>query len=568
MISWIQRTFQHHFRTIFAVLLAVTIISFIITIGASPGIGRAGPKVLRQRFFGYDLVNPGAGTQLMGDATLSLQTQFGLAELSGVTSAQVRQFALERLASIALADRLHIPAPTQIDLAAYIKGLRAFAGQDGQFDASSYARFRDNLRIQSRAGGPSEGDFARVLSDDLRIERERQLFLGPGYVLPGEVRDQLVRTDTRWNIAVATADFAAFKPDITVNEDALKRFFEENALSYEVPPRAVVAYVAFPAARFLVSVKLGDADVRDYYDANPALFPKPAPKTPEGQPKPPALTPPNPDADFAAVRPAVEQALRTERAQRLAVKAASDFTLAIYDGKLKPGTPEFDAFLAKGGLTLQAVPPFTRDTVPAGLGWSPQVVDEALRLNDQHAVSDPLAAADGSVVLFWRETQPAYRPELAQVRDRVVADYKENERRMRFFQWGQLVSRQLSDRLKTGDSFEAAVARVGPGEPKLVVKTFPPFLRRQAPQDLEPPVAAALDRLGQGQVSEMLADQNTGLFVFVKEKKVPDLSEANPQYAITRMQLARLDAMSTAVVSIGDLVGRELKQSGIRDDGR
>ena len=39
MISWIQRYFQHHFRTIFTVLLGVTIISFIFTIGAAPGLG-------------------------------------------------------------------------------------------------------------------------------------------------------------------------------------------------------------------------------------------------------------------------------------------------------------------------------------------------------------------------------------------------------------------------------------------------------------------------------------------------------------------------------------------------
>jgi len=35
MISWIQRSFQHHFRMVFGVLLAVTIISFIFTIGGA-----------------------------------------------------------------------------------------------------------------------------------------------------------------------------------------------------------------------------------------------------------------------------------------------------------------------------------------------------------------------------------------------------------------------------------------------------------------------------------------------------------------------------------------------------
>ncbi len=567
MISWIQRSFQHHFRLVFGIMLVVMAVPLVWVFNASSGMGREGPKALRQRFFGYDLVNPGMGTQIYGDASLSLQTQYGLSELSGVSSAQLQQFGLERLASIALANQLRLPAPTQNDLAAYIKGLRTFAGADGQFDASRYAAFRDNLKIRSRSAGVSEGDFARVLSDDLRIERERQLFLGPGYVLPGEVRDQLARSDARWDIAVATADFAAYKPEIAVNEEALKRFFEDNAFRYDVPPRAVVDSVAFPAARYLAGVTLTDTDVRDYYDANPARFPKPAAKPAAGAAAP-VIAAPNPDADFVTVRPAVEQALRTERAQRLALKAASEFTLDVWNGKLKPGTPAFDALLAKDGLNLRPVPPFTRDTVPAALGWGPQVVEQALLLGEQHAMSDPLPTADGSVVLFWRETLPAYRPELAQVRDRVVADYKEDERRKRFIQWGQVVSRQLNDRLKAGDTFEAAAARAGLDGPKLVVKAYPAFVRRQPPQDLAIPVAGALDRLEQGQVSEMLADQDAGTFVYVKEKKVPDLSDANPQFALTRMQLARLDAMSTAGLSMSEMVGRELKQSGFSQDRR
>ena len=52
MISWIQKYFQHHFKTIFAVLLAVTIISFIFTIGAAPGIGQADRRVTERRVFG------------------------------------------------------------------------------------------------------------------------------------------------------------------------------------------------------------------------------------------------------------------------------------------------------------------------------------------------------------------------------------------------------------------------------------------------------------------------------------------------------------------------------------
>jgi len=329
-----------------------------------------------------------------------------------------------------------------------------------------------------------------------------------------------------------------------------------------------VDYAEFPTARFLGAITLNDGEVRAYYDANSARFPKPEAKKAEGDKKPEAVPQYNPDADFAAVRAEVERALRTERAQRLAAKAAADCTLAIYDQRLKPHTPDFDAFLAKSGLTLHPVTPFYRETSPTGLGWSPQVVEQALQLSDQHAVSDPLPVTDGSVVLFWRETLPSYRPEVAQVHDRVVADYREDERRKRFIQWGQTVSAQLAARLKAGDSFEAAAARAGEGQVKLVVQTYPPFIRRQPPKDIAYPVFSALDRLEQGQVSDMLTDQSKGSFVCVKEKKLPDLAETNPQYALTRMQLARLDASYGGSLSLSDLVARELKRSGVAEDAR
>src|SRR5438046_1492952 len=55
MISWIQRTFQQHFKAVFIGLLAITIASFIFTIGAAGGIGRADRTVLKREFFGYNL---------------------------------------------------------------------------------------------------------------------------------------------------------------------------------------------------------------------------------------------------------------------------------------------------------------------------------------------------------------------------------------------------------------------------------------------------------------------------------------------------------------------------------
>ena len=66
MISWIQKYFQQHFKVMFAVLLGVIIISFVFTIGAAPGIGRADRRMIDREFFGYNLALQSSHLQRAG----------------------------------------------------------------------------------------------------------------------------------------------------------------------------------------------------------------------------------------------------------------------------------------------------------------------------------------------------------------------------------------------------------------------------------------------------------------------------------------------------------------------
>jgi peptidyl-prolyl cis-trans isomerase D len=558
MISWIQRNFQQHFRLVFGVLLAVTIISFIMVINAGPGLGEAGPKVRHRHFFNLDLDQTGTADRIFGDASLSAQLQ---GQAGMLDSTQLQNYGLQRVAALALADRLKIPAPTEAEIADYIKSLRAFAGADGAFDPSLYAAFRDSLRTNRRL---SEVDVARVLSDDLRIAHVRTLLAGPGYVLPDEVRDQLVRSRSTWTIAVATLDYAAYKPEIAVPADALQRFYNDNAFRYVVPDRVGVDYVEYPAADFLDQVHVTDAEVRAYYDQNSSRFPPPAPK-PAGDKaalKLDAAKPDNPDADFAAVRPQVERALRTERAMQLSAKAAADLTVQIYDQKLTPGTADFAALLASHKLVLKMAPPFDRSSVPPALAWSPQIVDSALQLSSQKLESDPLPTATGALVLFWRETLPSYQRTFEQAREQVTADYQENERRKRFVALGRTLRSLLEERLKAGDTFaKAAEVSAEPAQPKLEVKTYPAFVRQQPPPDLNSAVQNVLDRLEPGQVSDMVISQNKGYLVYAQDRKLPDLAETGAPYALMRAQLAQLTAGFNQDLYLDEITAQELKKS-------
>jgi peptidyl-prolyl cis-trans isomerase D len=547
MISWIQRSFQHHFRMVFGVMLVLLIVSFVVSFSPSSGIGRAEGKVMTRPFFDVNLASQADQQKVIGDAALSINLQAGY---MGLENDQLQQYALQRYAALHLADQLHIPDPTPADLTTFVKTLRAFAGDDGQFDAKRYGTFRDSLKTNTRL---SEGDVTRVLSDDWRASRVQELLGGPGYVLPSDIKTQLVQSDSTWTIAVATTDYAAFAPAIKPSADDLAKFFNESSLRYEIPPRVVTSYVEYPASSFLSQVTVSDAEVKASYDANPARFPKPA-----TDPKPAADAKADPAADFAAVRPQVVAALTFERAQRLAVKAASDLAYSLFEGKV--AAPALDATLAAHKVTAKPLAPFTREAGPAELGNSQQIAEAAFKLGADQYFSDALPSPNGAVVLFWKETQPSRKPQLAEVRDKVTADYIENEKRRQFVELGKTVHTQLEARLKAGDSFEQAAAAAG-STLKLQAKTLAPLTLRQPPQDIDYSVLGALDRMEKGQVSDLLMAQDKGSFVYVIDKKAPDSSETSPAYLAAKAQLSGSIARYNTDSYLQELVAQELKKS-------
>jgi peptidyl-prolyl cis-trans isomerase D len=565
MISWIQRNFQRHFRTIFALILGVMIVSFIFTIGATPGIGRGDNRTLSRPFFGYNLASTDDQHHIFGDAQLSIYLHYGFPIGD---NAQLERYAFQRTATLALADQLHLPAPSEDVLANYIKTMGAFADANGEFDPIKYNTFRETQVLAGFNAPATVADVSRVLIANWRAEQASKLLGGPGYVLPGDIKTQLARDDTQWTLAIASADYAKYNPTLAPTLAEITKFFDANPARYQIPDRVSVDYIAFPSADFVPQVNVTDDEVRAYYEANPARFPKPA-----SIKMPNLLAKSTPDSDFAAVRPQVESALQLERAQRLAAQAASDIALALYNEKIDGVTPELDTFLAEHHLALKSLAPFSVDAPPAELGSSPEVANEAFRLDKDHFFSDALATPAGSVILLWKETIPAYTPLLSEVQAKVTADYKE-DLKQKLFQndLGQSIHDQLVARLKAGDTFDQAVtaaniiATITPtAGVKLAVKTFPPFTQRQPPKDLAASIRDHLDRLEPGHVSDLIFSENKGWFIYVVAKKGPDLSAANPQFASARDKLAPMVANATLGASLVEIITNEQKKSAPAD---
>jgi len=549
MISWIQKYFQKHFRLVFGMILIAMAVPLVVIYSQSSGLGRASSRQREQMFFGNNLGNEAVMSRAIADAAHSNQLRGNYQSDSG----QIQQYALIRLAGLALADQLHLPAPTSAEISAYIAALPVFKDEQGNFDQKRYSDF-----ATARASTPAftVTDANRVFRDDARLAMLGQLLGGPGYVLPADIRDVLNHADAKWTLAVASTDYASFDAGVTVTDEALKKYYDENQGRYEVGARLRLSEVLFHPEEYLAGTSAPtEEQVHAYYEANVSRFPAPvdAAAKPELKLDAAKATPEN----YAKVRPQVELALRMEAATRAAMKAATDFTVALYESKAPANSPELTAFLAGQHRTPVAVAPFVPDNPPPGLEWIAGYADSIDRLNQERYFSDPLSSPGGVVVFLWAETLPAYKPALAEVHDKVAADYKEAEKRKRFVAYGQALRARLEAAVKAGTPFEKAAAAE-----KLEVKSYASFPAMEPPKDLPAPAVQTLPSLDTGKISEMVSGNDKGYLVYAVQKALPDGTAANPRYAELKTMLSRYVTRTSEATILNSLVTAELQKTG------
>jgi peptidyl-prolyl cis-trans isomerase D len=231
-------------------------------------------------------------------------------------------------------------------------------------------------------------------------------------------------------------------------------------------------------------------------------------------------------------------------------------TVALFDRKIAANSPELTAFLAGARLTAVPVAPFSPANPPADKAWLARYAEPISRLTKDRYFTDPVPTPDGLAVLLWNETLPSYKPLFTEVRERVLADYKESEKRRLFIARGQALKAQLQAAAATPNGFADKAAAE-----KLEVKSHAGFTLRQPPQDIPQPALSALVGLEAGQVSDLVGLGDKGLFVFAQEKKLPDTSPSNPRYAEVQTQLMAYTASSSENAYLGDMIDQELKKS-------
>ena len=573
MISWIQNHLIRHGRWIFITLLAIIIVAFVFTIGNTPGCTTNRSGYAEKLFYGYDLNSSHEMEELVK------KTQNSIILDTGRPPRNKQQFEsniASRIALLHLADEIGLPTPSKNSLARYIQSKGAFRGPDGQFSRDAYTRFVDDIESNPQV---KQDLFVVVLEEDYRIDQIEKVLSGPGYFLKSEALSQVQLNETMLELTTAKISYSNFDSEMKPEEDELIQFYKNNLQRYKIPKRIQASYVKFPTDNYINQAStFSEEELSKHFTTNRARFvaaykaahPQKETTDPE--------EPSSPEVTLEDVRSEVAADLTAINAQKLANQAAQEFALSLYRNDIKRNSPEFQKLLDGNGLNIIEIPPYTaKETKTQAL--PARMLESAFALSEKRYFSDAYKIKDGFGVLIFSGKLPEEIPEYEAVAEAVKADYRAEEKRHLFNAEGKRLESELSTQIYAGTEFTAAAEALGLNVTKYdsfkvseAPRGIDPSVRQserqgistqpESPRQIDPAVLQRAKGMKEGEISPMITSGDSGIFVYVEKKIVPEIADDDEKLAQRSNFLKRYAEFASSDALLNELVIKGLENEG------
>ncbi|MDR2982511.1 MAG: hypothetical protein LBV12_09730 [Puniceicoccales bacterium] len=511
MITWLQTSFGRHHKLLLGLLLGITIISFVFFGAWSGAQGGRG-----QTYLGVKMDSPRALERYMDALRLS-----GRGNNISYDDLKFQIFRTH------LADVAQIPDPTAEQLKKFLPGaLNTTESEVGK-------RVSDIISVAMTTLGTSKSNaevrVERFLADLWRMQKAMEILAGPGYAQPFEAAMEWSLENTQWTVEAATLAGEKFSPTITPDEEKVQAYFESHKEQYKLPPRVTLAYAVFPPEKVEIDPAT-EKDLRKYAMEHTADFP---------------------DLDVGKL----DEYLQTHRAEiekrwkdeQIGIQTASRISTLIADempiGGTAPGAEKIDQILAANKITTTAIPSFDENSVPNGLQVPANILRQGLELSENVWRSDAYTLGTSAVVLFHKKTDPARDPELAEVREKVTADYIQQEKSRLFAERVTEVGKKLREEVAAGKKFEDVAKEL-----TLQVKSYPAFKFMTMPPDffgIYQTLIPSLNETPVGSVTPVLRSGPDAIYVLLVKKELPQIDMTAPEIQTKQEQMAAQATMTT-----------------------
>ena len=512
MITWIQIRVQKHLKLLFAGLLVVMVVTFVLTIGNQSFFGSHDNARARIKdFYGYNLASEGTKSYLETVARISLQLNPEF-RMQTPSAYDLEAYSHSRAAALSIAKNLGIVEPDDAQLRAHVKTMVLFQDEKGVFSAQRYKTIMDAFREGMRV---PESTVLSVLSDDWRIEQVRALLGGAGFISPEVIALQRQSAATEWSFAVAQVPSEGFSPKIATDDATLLSFYEANKARFEIPQKILLKQVRFPAVAFVADVaQPSEAEIDAAFQRGKARY-RPADLKADAEGKYP---------DFAmdgTIRARVVQDLVQVRAVQMAAQKADEFTMVLWREEVPADSPRVTELAASLNAQVTALPAFAKGEPPASLDARPSDIDSQWTLaTSERCFSDVVPSPGGASVFIFMGTVPSRMPSFDEVKGAVLSAYLAEKKSELFAARGEELRGKLQAAVKAGRSFEETAKSLG-----LKVSTYSSLKLEAAPAELQIPGGPLeiVTRLENGAVAPMQLDEKGGFIAFLQNRDIPAL---------------------------------------------
>ncbi len=540
MISWIQNVLERKGRIVFIILLAVVVVAFVFVIGETPGCVSKAPGTQARDYYGYNLDSEAQMRPLVQEVLISSIVNRGRRPQD---AQMLEQEMLSRAALLHMADQVGIPAPSQSAFVTFLAEIPFFQDAEGNFDPDRVTSFLDMSQLSRQF---DEATINRALANDFRIRQLMQSVAPPGFTIPFDVEEQARRLSAVYDLSVGTLSEDAVEFEFDPEEEDLETFFSQRVEAYRIPESRMLVLVSFLPENFSARVEdPSESELSGFFDRNRADFVEEDAGNPaDALPK------------LDKVRDAVVAQWKAEQAETLARKAAEEFVYAVFDQEIGMDDPQRAQLAAGFGGVLKELPPMKGQTPPEGVDLPAQSVAEAARLDSIRHFSDPFEREDGVGVLLLEEIIPSRIPALSEVRETVLADLRQEDKRAAFVEKGEQVRADLATALAEGKTFADAAVEQG-----LSTESFENVGWDEQPEGFDNGLLRRAETLPDGTVSPMVVTGGKGTFLFVSARGAPAFAPDSETYIETRRMIASDNSRRFLSSFVGDLIQAGLAQA-------
>jgi peptidyl-prolyl cis-trans isomerase D len=192
-----------------------------------------------------------------------LQSNPQLAQLPPEFRQQLRSNVLEQLIQQRVIDNYLDEAGYQISdeqVTAMIQRAEEFQ-VDGKFDIETYRMLLSQV-------GYEPAQFEAAQRQSLRRDQLQRAIRGSALVTPSSYRRYLNLAAEQRVITTATIDPSSVESDITVTDEMITAYYDNNPTLYQIPESADVEYVEIARDAVAAEVAVSEEDLQNYYDSN------------------------------------------------------------------------------------------------------------------------------------------------------------------------------------------------------------------------------------------------------------------------------------------------------------